>query len=68
VKSVLDAIASIPPDVSETISKQLDALPLGTKGPHRIVDTVVKALADFVKTAGEVPAKALDKPWEAVKK
>ena len=67
IDEVLDSIASIPPNISESISRALDKAPLGSKGPHRAVDTFVKGVGKVIKDVGETIATVLDKPLEIIK-
>ena len=67
VDEVLDTLVSLPPEISEKVSRGLDKGPLGSKGPHRAIDTVVKGVGKVLKDIGETAASVLDKPTELVR-
>ncbi|MEM2195207.1 MAG: hypothetical protein QW803_12165 [Candidatus Methanomethylicia archaeon] len=65
---ILDSLIHIPKDLSETISSAIDKGPLGSTGPHRMIDSFVKGVATAIEDVGEGIAKALDMPTKVVRK
>lgn len=65
---ILDSLVRIPRELSETISSAIDKGPLGSAGPHRMVDSVVKGVGTAVENIGEGIAQALDTPTKVVRR
>lgn len=68
VGSILNSLADIPKNISESVSSALDKAPLGEKGPHRGIDSIVKSVFSSIQAVGEGIAKALDKPIEGFRR
>lgn len=65
IGNIVGNILEVPKSVSEAISSALDRGPLGDRGPHRFVDSAVKAIPSTLQTLNEKITITFDRPIQA---
>lgn len=67
IANIANEILDVPVKISEAVCKPLDKGPLGEKGPHRVIDEVVKGISEVRKVMIDKTVRIMDKPLEVTK-